>query len=117
MRRVRELGRKILVRDGYRVLTAESGREALDLARNADERIDVLLTDVVMPGMSGPELVQAVHGLRPGTPVVYMSGYTGDVLDQQGLERDAAAFLEKPFTPAALSQKVRQVLAARTRRH
>jgi len=116
LRRVRELGRKILAREGYRVLTAESGSQALDLARNGAERIDLLLTDVVMPGMSGPELVRALQGIRPDTAVVYMSGYTGDVLDQQGIDRDAAAFLEKPFTPAALSQTVRQALAARERR-
>ena len=116
LRRVRELGRKILTREGYRVLTAESGSQALDLARNSSERIDLLLTDVVMPGMSGPELVRALQGIRPDTAVVYMSGYTGDVLDEQGIDRDDAAFLEKPFTPAALSRTVREALAARERR-
>lgn len=116
LRRVRELGRKILAREGYRVLTAESGSQALDLARDGSERIDLLLTDVVMPGMSGPELVRALQGIRPDTAVVYMSGYTGDVLDAQGIDRDDAAFLAKPFTPAALSRTVRQALAARERR-
>jgi CheY-like chemotaxis protein len=114
--RVRTLAHKVLVRQGYRVLTAQSGREAIDLARASNDPIDLLVTDVVMPGMSGPELARALHTIRPDTPVVYMSGYTGDVLGQRGVDPDEAEFLEKPFTPTSLARKVREVLATRGRR-
>jgi len=115
--RVRALAQKVLVRQGYRVLTAQSGREAIHLASTCDERIDLLVTDVVMPGMSGPELARALHTIRPDTPVVYMSGYTGDVLGQRGVDPAEAVFLEKPFTPTSLARTVREVLATRPRRH
>jgi two-component system, cell cycle sensor histidine kinase and response regulator CckA len=114
--RVRVLAHKVLARYGYRVLTAQSGAEAIDLARACDDPIDLLVTDVVMPGMSGPELARALNTIRPDTPVVYMSGYAGDVLDQRGVDADEAAFLEKPFTPTTLARKVREVLATRDRR-
>ncbi len=111
--RLRELARKVLSRQGYRVLAAPSAREALDLARRSGGRVDVLVTDVVMPGMSGPELARALQAIRPETAVIYMSGFTGDVLDQRGVDPEEAAFLGKPFTPASLSRKVREVLATR----
>jgi PAS domain S-box-containing protein len=113
--RVRVLAQKVLLRQGYRVLTAQSGREAINLARNCDGRIDLLVTDVAMPGMSGPELARAFHAFCPDTPVVYMSGYTGDVLGQSGVVPDEAAFLEKPFTPTTLTRKVREALATHGR--
>ena len=114
-RRVRELARKVLTRQGYRVLTAPSGDEALALARQFDGTIDVLVTDIVMPGMSGPELARQLQAVRPEIATVYMSGYTGDTLAALGLEREAAAFLQKPFTPAALAQKVRDVVSRSAR--
>jgi PAS domain S-box-containing protein len=112
--RLRELAKKILKRRGYHVLTADSGRAALEIARTCDGTIDVLLTDVVMPGMSGPELARHVHTLRPEAAVVFMSGYAGDVLDRHGVN-PGEVFLEKPFTPAALSKKVHEALAAKSR--
>jgi two-component system, cell cycle sensor histidine kinase and response regulator CckA len=111
-RRVRELVRKVLTRQGYRVLTAPSGDDALALAKQFDGTIDVLVTDIVMPGgISGPELARQLHAARPDISIVYMSGYTGDTLEGLGLDRDGSAFLQKPFTPAALAQKVRDVVS------
>jgi two-component system, cell cycle sensor histidine kinase and response regulator CckA len=110
-RRVRELARKVLTRQGYRVLTAPSGDEALALAKQFDGTIDLLVTDIIMPGMSGPELARQLHASRPDMSTVYMSGYTGDTLEGLGLGRDGSAFLQKPFTPAALAQKVRDVVS------
>ena len=113
-RRVRELARKVLTRQGYRVLAASSGSEAIDIAREYSGSIDVLLTDVVMPGLSGPDLARRLQRVRPRMAVLYMSGYAADTLGARGIEDHGAALLEKPFTPAALAQKVREVLG-RTR--
>jgi DNA-binding response OmpR family regulator len=106
---VRELARKVLTRQGYRVLTAASGDEALRMADDYSGSIDILLTDVVMPGISGPEVAQRLRQSRPETRVLYMSGYAGDALGAHGLGDGQAAFIEKPFTPAALAAKVREV--------
>jgi two-component system cell cycle sensor histidine kinase/response regulator CckA len=110
-RPVRDLARKVLTRQGYRVLTASSGDEAVTLAQGFDGTIDVLVSDIVMPGVAGPELARQLQELRPGLSTVFMSGYTGDTLQALGLEGDGAVFLQKPFTPAALAQKVRDVLS------
>jgi two-component system cell cycle sensor histidine kinase/response regulator CckA len=110
-RRVRELARKVLTRQGYRVLTASSGDEAVALVRAFEGTIDVLVSDIVMPGASGPELARQLQEMRPGLSTIFMSGYTGDALEALGLERNGAVFLQKPFTPAALAQKVREVLS------
>jgi two-component system, cell cycle sensor histidine kinase and response regulator CckA len=109
-RRVRDLARKVLTRQGYRVLSASSGREALEILGSYQGPIDVLVTDVLMAEMTGPELAARVQAQRPEVAVLYMSGFAGDLLTTQGIDRDDAAFLEKPFTPAALSRKVREVL-------
>jgi CheY-like chemotaxis protein len=109
-RRIRELARKILTRQGYRVLTAGSGDEALSLAATYDGTIDLLLTDVMMPGLSGPDLAQRVHRVRPHVPVLYMSGEGSGPLGVADPEGRGGAFLQKPFTPASLAQKVREVL-------
>jgi PAS domain S-box-containing protein len=110
-RRVRELARKVLTRQGYRVLTAASGDEALTLASGFDGTIDVVVTDVVMPGTGGPELARKLREMRPGIATVIMSGYTGDTLESLRLGDSGAVFLQKPFTPAALAQSVRDVLS------
>ena len=101
-RRIRELARKILTRRGYRVLDAASGAEALDICREYGDAIDVLLTDVVMPGIHGPELAERVREMRPGIAVLFMSGYPGEAAAAHGL-RQEEAFIEKPFTPTALA--------------
>jgi PAS domain S-box-containing protein len=105
---VRKLATGILKKNGYRVLEASSGPEALQLARDFGPDIHLLLTDVVMPGMTGRELAQELEQRRPGIHVLYMSGYSGDVLARDGV----VAYLPKPFAPAKLAGKVREVLGA-----
>jgi two-component system cell cycle sensor histidine kinase/response regulator CckA len=114
--RLRELARKVLCRHGYRVLAAASGREALELARRPGERVDVLVTDVVMQGMSGPELARALRDVAPEAAIVYTSGFAGDVVNQRGVVPAEAPFLAKPFTPASLSRIVRDALTTRVHR-
>jgi CheY-like chemotaxis protein len=107
---VRELAREALSVSGYEVLVAETPRAAIALCRSHRSRIDLLLTDVVMPGISGPELATQATAIRPELKVLYMSGYTAQAIVHQG-ELDADTFfIQKPFTPSSLSAKVREVL-------
>jgi PAS domain S-box-containing protein len=105
-----ELTRRILARNGYVVHTASDPEDALRQAASADPRIDLLLTDVVMPGMLGNELAARVTALRPGLPALYMSGYAHSVLDTQGALDLHVDLLEKPFSEAALLCRVRRAL-------
>ncbi len=105
---VRLLAIESLERNGYRVIAAASGEEALTLASTFDGTIHLLLTDVVMPGMKGPELAARLRALRPGVKVLLMSGYAADVVTPGDL-RDAT-MVTKPFTPAALTRAVRNAL-------
>jgi CheY-like chemotaxis protein len=107
---VRELAREILEMAGYTVLEAGRGDEALRLCLDAAKPIDLLLTDVVMPQMSGPELARRILELRPGTKVVYMSGYTDDALGHHGVLDPDIVLLPKPFTPESLMQHLRLAL-------
>lgn len=107
---VRSLVETILTADGYNVLVAESAEDAVQLCHNQGAAIDVLLTDVVMPGVSGPELAKNLLTLQPGLRVIYMSGYAGEYLDGEGMGADRAALLQKPFTAAALEEKIREML-------
>jgi CheY-like chemotaxis protein len=105
---VRAVARRTLLLQGYTVMEAENAQVALDLASAYAGRIDLLLTDVVMPGLNGPELSGKLRSARPETRVLFMSGYTGDAIPAGVLARDG--FLEKPFTPMALARAVRQTL-------
>jgi signal transduction histidine kinase/ActR/RegA family two-component response regulator/HAMP domain-containing protein len=107
---VRELARDILRASGYTVLEARNGAEALLLCERHQGPLDMLLTDVVMPRMSGRELAERLAPLRPDLSVLYMSGYTDDAVIRHGVLRAGTAFLQKPFTPAALVQRVRETL-------
>lgn len=107
---VRELIREVLERKGYTILEASDGREALDMARRHPGPIHLLLTDVVMPQMSGPELVKQLCCERPETKVLFMSGYSSRAGGLLNLLESSAVFLAKPFTPEALSNRVRQLL-------
>jgi two-component system, cell cycle sensor histidine kinase and response regulator CckA len=109
---VRRLVAEILETNGYFVLQASDGPSALEVLRRHKGPVDLLLTDVVMPGMSGRELAQAVAQMRPGTHVVYMSGYTGSVIDHHGILEDGVAFLQKPFTADDLGRTIRSLLDA-----
>ncbi|MEJ5253285.1 MAG: PAS domain S-box protein [Chthonomonadetes bacterium] len=97
---------------GYRVLEASSGEEALQLMSNLTEAVHLLLTDVVMPGMSGAELALELHQRYPHLKVLYTSGYTENVIVHHGVLNEGIAFLPKPYRPAELAQRVREVLDA-----
>jgi CheY-like chemotaxis protein len=107
---VRTLAARALKQRGYTVLEALTPAEAVELCRKITQPIDLLLTDVVMPELSGRDLAKRLVGLRPGMKVLYMSGYTDDAVVRYGVQTAASAFLQKPFAPAALGKKVREVL-------
>jgi two-component system cell cycle sensor histidine kinase/response regulator CckA len=92
------------------VLVARTGDEALLLAEQLMVPIDLLLTDVVMPGMSGRRLADQLLVSRPGTPVLFVSGYTDDEIARHGVLEEGVQLLEKPFTPQSLLQRVRAVM-------
>jgi CheY-like chemotaxis protein len=107
---LREVTRRILTRNGYHVLTAHSGPEALKIAEHTTEPIHLLLTDVIMPHMLGKELATTIRHLYPDTRVLYMSGYAQPVLASQGTLDPGVILVEKPFSEPALLDRVRSVL-------
>jgi PAS domain S-box-containing protein len=107
---VRAVAKSALRRLGYTVLDAAGGRQALDLASRHSGSIHLLLTDVVMPDLSGPELARELTTAQPAVRVLFVSGYTDDAIVQHGVLDQGSAFLQKPFTPASLARKVREVL-------
>jgi two-component system, cell cycle sensor histidine kinase and response regulator CckA len=109
---VRVLVRETLEREGYKVLDAADPVEARRLAERFQGAIDLLITDVVMPKVSGRELAEALSRQRPAMKILYMSGYTDSAIVNTGVLQKEVAFLQKPFTPAALAGKVREVLEA-----
>ncbi len=110
---LRDLAREILQMHGYGVLEAQHGADAIWICDSYVEPIHLLVTDVVMPHMSGPELADRVTRKRPEIKVLYMSGYTDDATVHHGLSTADMAFLQKPFTADALTRKVREVLDSR----
>jgi PAS domain S-box-containing protein len=113
---VRELAREFLQKRGYHVLVATGGRQAVQLVEQHPGPIHLMITDVVMPGMSGRELVDRVATRRRGMRVLYVSGYTEDAVLQHGVENAGTMFLSKPFALSALARKVREVLAGEGRK-
>jgi len=111
---VRQLVRETLQSRGYRVLEASNGNAALSLAASQSEPIHLVITDVVMPGLSGHELVQQLLPARPGTKVLYLSGYAEDAFASPLPADGKKTFLQKPFTLQSLSRKVREVLGPPT---
>ncbi|MGH7545921.1 MAG: PAS domain S-box protein, partial [Gemmatimonadota bacterium] len=107
---VRSLVRDILGKNGYRVLEAVDGEEALRLSRTHADPIHLLITDIVMPGMSGPELVETLAPERREMKVIYTSGYTDHAIVNRGVLDPSADFLQKPFTPDVLTRRVRDAL-------
>jgi len=107
---VRSLARAILEKHGYRVLVAANGGEALQALADHAGQIDLLLTDVVMPDMNGKELFERVSRTHPGLRVLFMSGYTENVIAHRGVLDEGVSFIQKPFTVQALTGKVREVL-------
>jgi CheY-like chemotaxis protein len=110
---VRALASRGLREYGYTVLEARNGREALELVEVHRDAVDLVISDVVMPEMSGRELSSRLAALRAGLPILYMSGYTGDDVIQRGLLEPGMPFQQKPFTPEGLARKVREMLDAR----
>jgi CheY-like chemotaxis protein len=106
---VRELAREYLHTCGYKVIEAEDGHTALELAAMHAGTIHLLMTDVVMPGISGRELAERVKTLRPGTKVLFMSGYTDQSVVRHGILETDAVLLQKPFTMATLALKLREL--------
>jgi len=108
---VRQLAHYALLENGYHVLEAQNGQDALNLCKDYNGPIDLLLTDVVMPGkLSGRELAKQLETQYPEMKVLYMSGYTDDTIVRHGIMDANLAFLQKPFSPTTLNHKVREVL-------
>jgi two-component system, cell cycle sensor histidine kinase and response regulator CckA len=113
---VRALACRGLREQGYTVLEAKHGLEALERVERDPATIDLVISDVVMPELSGRELGTRLAVLRPGLPILYMSGYTGDDVIQRGLLEPGVPFQQKPFTPEGLARKVREMLDGRAAR-
>jgi len=107
---VRRMAARALAGQGYTVLEAEDGAEALELLARTTGPVDLVLTDVVMPRLNGRELGERLAAERPELPVLFMSGYTDDDIVRRGLLHPDAPFLQKPFMPADLARRVRDVL-------
>jgi PAS domain S-box-containing protein len=110
---VRQFTVKILDRLGYLVLGASNGEEALHVAEGHEGRINLLMTDVVMPGMNGRQLADELTRIRPGTAVLFTSGYTESIIVNQGVVEKSLNFIGKPYSPQVLSSKIREVLDKR----
>ncbi len=108
--RTRSLMRRVLEAKGYGVLEAAEPRDALARSAHYPGRIDLLVSDVVMPEMTGGELADRLTGLRPGLRVLLLSGHSGEVLVRYGVVPERYDFLQKPFAPTDLTRKVRDVL-------
>jgi PAS domain S-box-containing protein len=113
---VRELATKLLTRQGYRVLAAHNGDEALAYAERCKEPINLLFTDVVLPGMNGRELAERLRLIHPETALLFTSGYTEDTILRTGVMSDQFAFISKPYSLRAVARRVREVLDAHQRR-
>lgn len=115
-RAVRRVACDVLQTRGYRVLEAADAEAALAIARDHDGAIDLVITDVIMPGKSGRELVDELLQRRPALHVLFTSGYTDDLIERHGVTAPAASFLQKPYAPTDLIEKVSQTLDVRSRR-
>jgi CheY-like chemotaxis protein len=109
---VRDLVRRVLERYGYRVLVAETPHEALAVAEEQQGQIQLLISDVVLPEMTGPAVAERIVAAQPQIRVLYMSGYTDSDIVHRGVLDEGTPFLQKPFVPEALARKVREVLQA-----
>jgi two-component system, cell cycle sensor histidine kinase and response regulator CckA len=107
---VRQLIQRILETSGYKIIAAENGMEALEICQTRNLNIDVLVTDVVMPEMGGHELAKKLVGNFPDLKVIYISGYTSDIVTRHGISQNGANFIQKPFSPDELVRKIRQLL-------
>ena len=109
---LRESTREILISMGHRVLAAPNSRDAIELFGKLEEPIDLVLTDVIMPGMDGKQLADRLREEQPGLLVLFVSGYTDDVILERGVDQHGLNFLPKPFTADALATKLDAILGA-----
>jgi two-component system, cell cycle sensor histidine kinase and response regulator CckA len=107
---VRRIAREFLKMKGYAIIEAREATEAIQIMENRQERIDLVITDVLMPGMKGRELIERLAELRSDFKVLYMSAYTEDAAINIGVLSPGTEFIEKPFSPEELAGKVCQVL-------
>jgi len=107
---VRKLIHRMLKTLGYKVMEAETGREALQIFKDTKVEIDLVITDTIMPGMSGKELTERLTAIQSDVKVLYISGYTDNMIVHHGVLEEGVSFLQKPFSPTTLSQKVREML-------
>ena len=110
---VRHLARRILERQGYKVLEALGAGEAYLICKELEGKIDLLLTDVVMPNMNGNELFEMLATINSKLKVLYMSGYTENMIEHHGVLKQGVYFIQKPFTAESLLRKVRDTLESR----
>jgi two-component system, cell cycle sensor histidine kinase and response regulator CckA len=109
---IRSLVRSVLVSSGYAVIEAEDGERALEIFKARAAEIAMVITDVVLPGAGGRDIMERMTAARPGLPALFMSGYTREVIDSHGALNPGLAFLQKPFSPELLLGKVRELLDA-----
>lgn len=109
---IRSLARRVLEKKGYEVLEADNAEKAILVSNQRQQQIDLLLTDVVLTGASGPKLAAQVRSHRPKIKVLYMSGYTDEAIFRHQVLDAGVAFIQKPFTPESLTRKIREVLAS-----
>lgn len=114
---LRRLGEEVLAGAGYRVLTAPSGASALELALHDSGPIDLVVTDVVLPGMSGPEMVERLLATHPSCRALLVSGYPDEAITDHGILTSSSAFLQKPFSPSALLRAIRVILGTTDAAH
>ena len=107
---LRELLRETLKANGYPVLVAQEGAEAIQIASTHAGPIQIMVTDVIMPGSTGPKIVDLIAQTRPAMKVLYMSGYSDESITRHGLVGPGRAFLSKPFGPEVLLRRVRELL-------
>lgn len=107
---VRRMATQMLKILGYTVFAATSPQDALAICKEADQPLDCVVTDVIMPGMSGRELVAQLSTLRPGIKALYMSGYTSDVIAHHGVLDEGVFFIQKPFDMNGIHHKIQEVM-------
>ena len=109
---VRRMAAQMLKILGYTVFAPPTPLDAIAICKEANQPIDCVVTDVIMPGMSGRELVEAIRVLRPGIRALYMSGYTSDVIAHHGVLDEGVPFIQKPFDMNAIHKKIQEAMAA-----